>query len=52
MLLVKDFFPNLIRLQKRILWTSIALIVSAFGIFLCAMPYLVTKWNMICHVLL
>ena len=33
--------PFLTRLQKRIMWTSVALIVSAFGIFLCAMPYLV-----------
>ena len=33
--------PFLGRLRKRIMWTSIALFVSAVGIFLCSMPYLV-----------
>ena len=31
--------PFLRRLNKRILWTSLALMVSALGIFLCALPY-------------
>ena len=34
--------PFLTRLQKRIMWTSVALMVSALGIFLCSMPYLVS----------
>ena len=33
--------PFLRKLKKRILWTSVALMVSAVGIFLCAIPYLV-----------
>ena len=31
--------PFLRRLNKRILWTSLALMVSSLGIFLCALPY-------------
>ena len=31
--------PFLRRLNKRILWTSVALMVSSLGIFLCAIPY-------------
>jgi len=33
--------PFLSRIHKRIMWTSLALMVSAVGIFLCSMPYLI-----------
>ena len=33
--------PFLRKLRKRILWTSLALMVSAVGILLCAFPYFV-----------
>ena len=33
--------PFLRKLKKRIMWTSLALMVSAVGIFLCSIPYFV-----------
>lgn len=35
------FLPFLRKIKRRTMWTSIALLASAFGIFLCSMPYLV-----------
>jgi hypothetical protein len=33
--------PFLSKIKKRPLWTSVALLLSSFGSFLCALPYLV-----------
>jgi len=35
------FLPFLRKIKRRTMWTSIALLCSALGLFLCAMPYLV-----------
>lgn len=35
------FLPFLRKITKRTMWTSLALLASAFGLFLCAVPYLV-----------
>jgi len=35
------FLPFLRKITKRTMWTSLALLASAFGLVLCAMPYLV-----------
>jgi len=35
------FLPFLRKITKRSMWTSIALLASACGLFLCSMPYLV-----------
>eukprot|EP00091_Calanus_sinicus_P007926 TRINITY_DN19291_c0_g1_i1.p1 TRINITY_DN19291_c0_g1~~TRINITY_DN19291_c0_g1_i1.p1 ORF type:complete len:237 (-),score=52.26 TRINITY_DN19291_c0_g1_i1:76-786(-) len=34
------FLPFLRKIKRRTMWTSIALLASAFGIFLCSTPYL------------
>jgi hypothetical protein len=33
--------PFLRKIKRRTMWTSLALLASAFGLFLCSMPYLV-----------
>ena len=35
------FLPFLRKITKRTMWTSLALLASACGLFLCSMPYLV-----------
>jgi len=35
------FLPFLRKIKRRTMWTSIALLASAFGLLLCSMPYLV-----------
>ena len=35
------FLPFLRKIKRRTMWTSIALLASALGLFLCSMPYLV-----------
>jgi len=34
------FFPLLARIRRRSLWTSVAMLLSALGTFLCAFPFL------------
>jgi len=35
------FLPFLRKIKRRTMWTSLALLASSFGLFICSMPYLV-----------
>jgi len=36
------FLPFLRKIKRRTMWTSLALLASSFGLFICSMPYLVS----------